>query len=369
MAKSFKDKKIKIVEKFLIFLCISLVVIAVGVAMLFVKGMNLGVEFKGGATFDVTIENEVAMSNLKAEDEDKFKSDVNKWLENGVTLGEDTFKFNPASNVQKAGDGTFEFRVDKDAFKNGEAYELVVESENFTELFMKEESEISTALKGYVTEWIKTTTNIEISADDVTVKTHTIGNDVMRATIRNAAIAIAVAVVVILIYIAIRFTWISGLAAILALLHDVLVMTALTVIFQIPVNSTFIAAVITIVGYSINATIVIFDRVRECESNPSDALLTDAEIANKSIASTVWRSILTTITTLVMIVSLAIFGNSTIQEFALPIIFGLIAGAYSSVLLSAPIWVYLRKLFKMSGKRPKLKVKVAKTNVENAVEA
>ena len=220
---------------------------------------------------------------------------------------------------------------------------------------------MSVAIKNHVIDWVKTNKNMTITEDDVNVKTHTIGNEVMQAIIKNAAIAVAVAVVVILIYIAIRFTWISGLAAILALIHDVLVMTACTIIFQIPVNSTFIAAIITIIGYSINATIVIFDRVRELEKNPTDSLLTDAEIANKAIASTVWRSILTTITTLVMIVALAIFGNSTIREFALPIIFGLIAGAYSSVLLSAPIWVYLRKLFGMSGKRPKVKAKATKT--------
>ncbi len=368
MSNSLKNKKIKIVEKFVIFICISLVVIAAGVAMLFVKGMNLGVEFKGGMTLEVEITDDVVTSNIKGAEEDAFKADLNNWLASGnVKLGEDTYKFNPAANVQKSGDNTFEFRVDKDALKNGAAYVLDTNSDGFTDTFSKETGEMSVAVKNYVIDWVKTNKDMTITEDDVNVKTHTIGNEVMQAIIRNAAIAVAVAVAVILVYIAIRFTWISGIAAILALLHDVLVMTACTVIFQIPVNSTFIAAIITIIGYSINATIVIFDRVRELEKNPSDSLLTDAEIANKAIASTVWRSILTTITTLVMIVALAIFGNSTIREFALPIIFGLIAGAYSSVLLSAPIWVYLRKMFGMSGKRPKVKAKAIKG--EAAAEA
>lgn len=364
-------KNVKIVEKFLLFLCISVVVIAAGVVMLVMKGMNLGVEFKGGMTMEVSVDDEVVSKNLAGAKETAFENDVNAWLSSGnVKLGEDTYKFNPSSTVQKSGDNTYEFRVDKDALKNGAAYVLDVKSDNFTSIFATEGGEMSVAIKDYVVSWVKTNLSLDIVADDVTVQTHTIGNDVMTSIIKNAAIAVAVAVVAILIYIAIRFTWVSGVAAILALVHDVLVMTALTTIFQIPVNSTFIAAIITIIGYSINATIVIFDRVRELEKTPSVATLSDAELANKAIASTVWRSILTTITTLVMIVALAIFGNSTIREFALPIIFGLVAGAYSSVLLSASIWVYLRKLFRMSGKRPKLKIKAAKSDVApEAVEA
>ena len=370
---SLKTKNVKIVEKFVLFLCISLAVIAAGIVMMFVGGgMNLGVEFKGGMTLEVGIE-DITAANYIAKNEDAFKSDVNKWLESGVKLGDETYTFKPASNVQKAGEGTYEFRVDKEAKIAGQSgnYILNTESKGFTEIFSKETGLMATAVKEHVVEYVNAKANLpkKITVDDVTVRTHTIGNDVMKATIRNAAIAVAVAVAAILVYIAIRFTWISGLAAILALVHDVLVMIALTTIFKIPVNSTFIAAVITIIGYSINATIVIFDRIRELEKTPSLAEKTDAELANNAIASTLWRSILTTITTLIMIVSLSIFGNSTIKEFSLPIIFGLIAGAYSSVLLSASIWVYLRKLFRMSGKRPKLKTKAAKSDVIEVADA
>ncbi len=370
MANSLKNKNIKIVEKFLISLLVSILVIAAGVVAMLVKGMNLGVEFKGGMTFEVTVNDEVAATRLTGTYEDSFKADVNSWLASGeAKLGDDLYSFNPASNVQKAGADTFEFRVDKDAKKNGEAYVLDSKSDNFNEVFAKESGAMSVSVKTFVIDWFKTKMDIELTTDDVSVKTHTIGNEVMKSIIKNAAIAVAVAAVVILIYIAIRFTWVSGLAAILALIHDVLIMTAFTILFQIPVNSTYIAAIITIIGYSINATIVIFDQVREYEKTPSYAVLSDAEIANKAIASTLWRSILTTLTTLIMIVTLAIFGNSTIREFAFPIIFGLIAGAYSSVLLSAPIWVYLRKLFGMSGKRPNLKTKAPKKETVEAVEA
>lgn len=349
-----KNKNLKIVQKFVIFLVIAFLVIAAGAAMMIVKGMNLGVEFKGGMTISVEVEG-VSISNEK-----EFEDEVNTLLKNGVTINGETVKFNPSGTVQKSGDNEYEFRVDRDAvgstsgkidLSNMEATMTTVQQE----AYRKQDGDFAKAIQSKVSEYV-TSKNPQATNVTITVKPSTMGNDVMKATLRNAIIAVSVAVVVILAYIAIRFTLVSGVAAVLALLHDVLVMTALTTIFQIPVNSTFIAAVITIIGYSINATIVIFDRIRELEKTPS-APLDDKDLANKAIANTLTRSLLTTLTTLVMIVSLAIFGNSTIREFALPIIFGLIAGTYSSVLLSASTWVYLRKLFKQSNKRPTVKVK------------
>ncbi len=349
-----KNKNLKIVQKFVIFLVIAFLVIAAGAAMMIVKGMNLGVEFKGGMTISVEVEG-VSISNEK-----EFEDEVNTLLKNGVTINGETVKFNPSGTVQKSGDNEYEFRVDRDAvgstsgkidLSNMEATMTTAQQE----AYRKQDGDFAKAIQSKVSEYV-TSKNPQATNVTITVKPSTMGNDVMKATLRNAIIAVSVAVVVILAYIAIRFTLVSGVAAVLALLHDVLVMTALTTIFQIPVNSTFIAAVITIIGYSINATIVIFDRIRELERTPS-APLDDKDLANKAIANTLTRSLLTTLTTLVMIVSLAIFGNSTIREFALPIIFGLIAGTYSSVLLSASTWVYLRKLFKQSNKRPTVKVK------------
>lgn len=349
-----KNKNLKIVQKFVIFLVIAFLVIAAGAAMMIVKGMNLGVEFKGGMTISVEVEG-VSISNEK-----EFEDEVNTLLKNGVTINGETVKFNPSGTVQKSGDNEYEFRVDRDAvgstsgkidLSNMEATMTTAQQE----AYRKQDGDFAKAIQSKVSEYV-TSKNPQATNVTIKVKPSTMGNDVMKATLRNAIIAVSVAVVVILAYIAIRFTLVSGVAAVLALLHDVLVMTALTTIFQIPVNSTFIAAVITIIGYSINATIVIFDRIRELEKTPS-APLDDKDLANKAIANTLTRSLLTTLTTLVMIVSLAIFGNSTIREFALPIIFGLIAGTYSSVLLSASTWVYLRKLFKQSNKRPTVKVK------------
>jgi len=156
--------------------------------------------------------------------------------------------------------------------------------------------------------------------------------------VRNAILSIVIAVALILIYIWIRFELRSGMIAIVMLLHDVLIMLSLTCILRIPVNSSFIAAILTIVGYSINNTIVIFDRVRENSKNVVYLGKYRDEIVNKSIRSTIGRSINTTITTLIAIVAVFVLGVSSIKEFTLPIIIGLVAGAYSSIFLAAPSW-------------------------------
>lgn len=163
---------------------------------------------------------------------------------------------------------------------------------------------------------------------------------VMGADIRNSAILAAlIAVILMLVYIGIRFDFKSGLAAIVALVHDLLVMISFYVILQIPLNMNFIAAALTILGYSINATIVIFDRIRENRKMLRKVPVGD--LVNTSIHQTMTRSINTTITTLLTIVMVIIFGVSSIRNFAIPITIGIVAGLYSSVCLSGPIWAKL----------------------------
>ncbi len=159
--------------------------------------------------------------------------------------------------------------------------------------------------------------------------------------IRNAVTSVAIAAVLMLIYIAWRFDFNSGLAAVLALLHDVAVMLAFMVILRdfIEMNSSFIAAALTIVGYSINDTIVIFDRIRQNRPKHPDAPLD--EVVSLSVRESLGRTVMTTVTTLITIVALYILGVSAIREFALPIIVGVIAGTYSSNLLSGYIWAAL----------------------------
>jgi len=156
----------------------------------------------------------------------------------------------------------------------------------------------------------------------------------------NAAKAIIIAVILMLIYISIRFDRYSGLSAVVALCHDVLIIISFYAIFQFSVNTTFIAALLTILGYSINATIVVFDRVRE-----NTRLIRKESFANivdKSIWQTMGRSINTTVTTLFTLVCLYIFGVTSIKQFMLPLLFGVICGAYSSIFISGQFWVIFK---------------------------
>ena len=156
----------------------------------------------------------------------------------------------------------------------------------------------------------------------------------------NAAMSIVIAVVLMLIYITFRFELLTGLSAVLALCHDMLVMMSIYAIFRLPVNTSFIAAILTILGYSINATIVVFDRIRENTRFLRKESFVD--VANRSIWQTMARSINTSVTTLITLVCLYILGVPSIKEFALPLIVGVICGCYSSVFLASSFWVLFK---------------------------
>lgn len=162
--------------------------------------------------------------------------------------------------------------------------------------------------------------------------------------LRNAFLSVLIAALCMLIYIAIRFDFNSGAAAVLGLVHDVLIMLSFMVILRsfVQMNSSFIAAMLTIVGYSINNTIIIFDRIREnARKMPSSTPRVD--VVNRSIKECLGRTINTTLTTLVTIVSLYIFGVSSIREFALPIIVGIISGVYSANMINGYVWAFLEE--------------------------
>lgn len=170
-----------------------------------------------------------------------------------------------------------------------------------------------------------------------------VGGVASSELVLNAFISVLVACGLMLIYIWIRFELYSGLAAVIALAHDVAIMTAMMAILQMQVNSSYIAACLTIVGYSINNTIVIFDRVRDNKKTLGLKKHTLAELGNLSIKQTFRRTINTSVTTLIMLVVLYILGVDSIREFALPIIIGLIAGTYSSILVAVPLSIFFQK--------------------------
>ncbi len=177
--------------------------------------------------------------------------------------------------------------------------------------------------------------------DAVVVSSSSVSASVSEDLRNSAIIAALVAVVCMLIYIGIRFDFRSGLAAIVALCHDLLVMLSAYIIFRIPFNVNFIAAALTILGYSINATIVVFDRARE---NAKAAHGADfEEVMDRSIWQTMTRSINTTVTTLLTITMVIIMGVTSIRNFCWPLFIGVLAGCYSSVCISGNVWVRLRK--------------------------
>jgi len=154
-------------------------------------------------------------------------------------------------------------------------------------------------------------------------------------------ISVIIATIGMLIYITFRFQLSYGISAILALTHDVLFVLAIYAIFRIPLNSPFVAAMLTVVGYSINDTIVVFDRIRENMKHAKRN--TYEEVADNSIKQTIRRSINTSLTTLLAITALYVFGVEAIKDFTLPLLTGIMVGTYSSIFIASPIWVLIKR--------------------------
>ena len=176
-----------------------------------------------------------------------------------------------------------------------------------------------------------------LTEDDFSVRdiSATISNEMKRTSF----LAILVYCIAMLIYVSFRFkNFKIGASAIIALLHDALVLVSFYAIFRIPLNDSFIAAILTILGYSINATIVIFDRIRENKGKNSKV---DEEIMNNGINESLRRSIFTSLTTFFTVISLYIFGVESVKIFALPIAIGIVCGTYSSIFLAGSIWYML----------------------------
>ncbi|HCF82472.1 MAG TPA: protein translocase subunit SecF [Ruminococcaceae bacterium] len=174
-------------------------------------------------------------------------------------------------------------------------------------------------------------------ADKITYQS--IGATAASDLLSKAGIALAVSLALILIYIMIRFTLMSAFAAIIALIHDIVIMFALTVICRVQINSSYVAAMITIVAYSINNTIIIFDRCREMIKPLKGQKNIDYKgIGDQAVRASLTRTIFSTLTTMVTVVFLAILGSESIREFCVPIILGLMAGLYSALTIATPLW-------------------------------
>lgn len=279
-------KSFKVVEKTKIWFVLSLIVIIVGLGFTVSNGLNFGIDFLGGTKMVV----ELGEGFNKPEADEIVKALV------------------PDAVTNEAADTQYEIKSrDLDSSKVSEVFKALQDKYNLE--------------------------------DEALLSQDEIGASVGKELTRNSIIALLVACLAMLVYIVIRFKMDYGIAAIVALVHDILITISVFAIFNIPVNTPFIAAILTIVGYSINDTIVIFDRIRENSKNMRRASAT--EIANKSITQTMSRSINTTLTTLITITAVNIF-VPTVREFSFPLIIGIAAGAYSSIFIASPVWVLLR---------------------------
>ena len=289
---------LKIVEKKKIWFSISAIIILIGIGFMVFKGLNLGIDFAGGTSVVFEFGGEFD----KAEVDEMIKD----YAKDPVT--------NTVNDTQ--------YEVKSKDFPNDKVTEFVKALKEKYDTMPEEDSEIIA------------------SQDEVGAS---IGKDLTKSSL----IALAVAFVAMLIYIAIRFEFKFGIAALTALIHDVLITLSVYAIFDIPVNSSFIAAMLTIVGYSINDTIVVFDRIRE--NRKANRRADVNEITNKSISQTMARSINTTLTTLFTIVAVFIFVPS-VREFSFPIIIGILSGLYSSITIAPSVWTLLEKKNKKSAK-------------------
>ncbi len=340
--QAIENSKFDFVKNLKWFLIAPLAIILVGVILLSTIGFNLGIDFTGGSNMTIFVDGEGEFSEQIFDiDKDlgKIEAKVNAVLSDfGLTV----------STIQKTTINSTELGISE-----GDA--VIVKYQNDNSLKTAEieatNEEIRLALLqefGFVAEKNPQNPQDKWTVDDLEdlenaglvtnggVTTASASAELMM----KSFIALLVAIVLILIYIAFRFELTSGLAAILALFHDVLVTASVMLICRIQINVAFIAALITILGYSINNTIIIFDRMRDDlkMARNTNAKVDNNLVANRAVKDTMMRSVLTMATTFVMIFFITVIGVPDIREFAFPIMVGILAGFYSSVFLTPGLW-------------------------------
>lgn len=307
---NFLNKDMNIVKNWKYYIIAPLVIVFVAIIVFACLGFNLGIDFTGGTILKVNFGTDISNSEYN-----NYKSEIESILND--------------NNIKK-------YSLQKEGSTEDASISI-----KFQDINGKTEEEMADVISAVI-EQIEVTLNPNNSIPNFNVEdSQRIGASASDNLIRNALLSIGLAVLLMLIYIAIRFEFASGIAAIVALLHDVLIMCAMVIICRIQVNSSFIAALITIIGYSINNTIVIFDRIRENLRKDEYSKTTNAQMVDISVRQTLTRTIYTSLTTILSVALLAIIGVSSIREFLFPIIIGLFAGTYSSIFLSGTIWSFI----------------------------
>ena len=348
-----------IVKKKAIFLTIALVLILISIASLIFRGFNLDTDFAGGMAVTYQINSDFTVSDVQevvdnalgnSQSPSSVQQSGNEVIikfgfDNSLTTDEERSDF----SMEKIAAITAALQEKYGApSEEAAAPEATQTPEGNTDeaTSPEENTNAATAPEGNTDE----STAPENSADNTEEAAEASGvilknQDIVspstgRELARSALLMSLLACVAILLYVTFRFEFTSGVVAVVALIHDVLLLLGIYSVFQISVDTNFIAAVLTVLGYSINNTIVIMDRIRENTRHARKE--TYGEIANTSIMQTMTRSINTTITTLLTIGMVYILGVPSIQAFSLPIIIGIIVGFYSSVFVSGPLWAMWR---------------------------
>lgn len=274
-----------------LFSVISTSLVILSILLLIFKGLNFGVDFKGGTLIELRAkDNQTNVSILR----DVF---------NKMNLGD--------VNIKKFGEeNDFLIKIEKKDT-----------SENIIQL-----------IKTDLTKSIGNTYNFR--------RVENVGPKVSSELLKSGITAIFLSLVAMLFYIWVRFEWQFSLGAIIALFHDVIITLGLFSLLNLEINLSIVAAVLTIVGYSMNDTVVIYDRVRENLKKYSDIKI--FELTNKSINETLSRTLITSITTLLALMSIYLFGGEILKGFSLAMIFGVVFGTYSSIYIANPILVKLR---------------------------
>ena len=304
------DKELHFIKHKKVFYIISIAILVVGLGFGVVRGLNYGIDFTGGTMIQMDMGEEVEISEVKKVIKEH--------------------KLDPEIIYSGANNEQIVIRTIK-ALDSDQRHEVV---HTINEAFG--------------------TTDEDVVAEEL------FGPSVGKELRNNAILAIIIASICMLVYIRFRFAqWKFGSAALLGVLHDVLIVIAFYAIFNITVNNPFIAGILTVVGYSINDTIVIFDRVRENikymrKGNTEDVLDT-------SITQTLGRSLMTSVTTLIVMVPLLIMAGEAIREFVLPLMVGIVAGAYSSICVCSPLYYEFSKHSELS-KYEKMQIKHKKKN-------
>lgn len=287
-----------IVKRRYLWFAISLIIIIPGIISFFMQGLNLGIDYKGGTMLDMTFKKAVTQTAIT----ETMKS-VD--LEGHVQLSD--------------GDTTALIRT-----------EALEESKR---------NELLTALETKVGEYDKTN-----------LKEDKVGPAMGQELTRNAIYALIIAIGMMIIYITIRFQFVFAISGIIALLHDVLVVVGIFSLFQWEIDATFVAAILTIVGYSINDTVIIFDRIRENQAKMKRGESYE-DMVDKSIWQTMRRSINTVVTVLIALLSVYVLGGESTKMFSLAMLIGVFCGAYSSIFIASQILLEVKNRMKKKPSR------------------